>query len=187
MSPLLFLQDKNMRFFGLLLTLIFSSTAFSQDGPPQSPRAVNAGKTYDKAVSRAASIYEKELDDALRLATRDGDVKEIIRINRVKAKLKNQIIEANGPITKSRQALEKTTWTMERGTEKAKLFLGEEYKASFSNKVGAWTMLNPQSVAVFVGPEIFVLKFNESFSSHPVLSAYSEVNTKFTGGLRVSN
>lgn len=176
-----------MRFLGLLLTVIFSSTAFSQDGPPQSPRAVNAGEAYNKAVSRAASIYEQELDNALRLATRDGDTKEIVRINRVKAKLKNQIIEANGPISKSRQALENTTWTMVRGSERVKLVFGEEYKASRSGKVGAWTMLNPQSAAVFLGPEIFVLKFDETFSSYSVLSAYSEVNTKFTGGLRVSN
>ncbi|WP_417850693.1 hypothetical protein [Thalassoglobus sp.] len=176
-----------MRFLGLCLFLVAVSTAYGQNDLPQSPRAVNAGEAYKKAISRAASAYQKDLEAALRSATQEGDVKEIVRINRVLSRLKNQVIEANGPIAKSRETLENTTWTMVRQTDTLKLHFGENYKVSREEKIGAWTMLNPQSVAVFVGPEIFVLKFNETFSSYSVLSAYTEVNTKFTGGSRVTN
>lgn len=176
-----------MRFFSFCLILLANSIAYGQEELPQSPRAVKAREAYNKAISKAASAYQKDLEYALRISTQDGDVKEIIRINRVLLKLRNQVVEANGPIAKSRQALEKSTWTFVRGQEKERLDFGEDYKMTRASKIGAWTMLNPQSAAIFVGPEIFVLKFNESFTRYSVHSAYSEVNTKFSGGVRVTN
>ncbi len=121
---------------------------------------------------------------AVRAARQKKDVEEVGRLNRVKSQLKKEL---GDPVKDSRQSLENTIWTIERGGETFRLVFGEDYKLVWAKKSGEWTMLNPQSLAIFLGSEIFVLKFNDDLSNFKVLRAYRELRTEFTGGVRVKN
>lgn len=175
-----------MRCFLSILFFLAATSVLAQENLPESPRAVNARRTFLKAVSRATKQYKEELENALKVANSNNEMKEAERIKQSLSEIRVGIGELEDPLSKARRSLEGSVWTFESDGVRKELRLSENNEMKLGSRSGAWTILNGQSAAIFnMEDNIFILSFNENYTGFYILRAYGIVPTEFKRGSRL--
>lgn len=207
------------RYLAIAVLLVCQDASLAADGTApeiKSPAVRKAMETYQTTIARAEETFRKsvvraeeafhksiapaqkrlldELERAERTATKRGDLDEATEIRSQRTTVEKAIPTGliGDPAARTRELLEGTRWTLERGSDKTTLSFQPGNVLTHVNRAQerkqmASAMLDGKT-AVYAGDvhrNITVITFNESLTEYKIVAAHEAVKTHFTGGKRV--